>query len=151
MDFTSQNQLTGDGQLSWNDVAMLTEGALDVSFLGTLAPDGSTGSDWSLSLAARTQLTGTTSEVGVQVSFDGGQSFASAGSFTATSVDTQFVVGLGGTDVQSAIVQLSFADSGVFFDNVAVEVASTSVPEPGTLLLGASGVLGLVVFGRRRS
>jgi len=58
--------------------------------------------------------------------------------------DGIYTLGLGVVDVDDDIV-----DSGLLIDNVKL-TSSTPVPEPGTLLLLGSGLLGLGLLNRRR-
>jgi PEP-CTERM motif len=61
--------------------------------------------------------------------------------------DTGFVGFVSDTPISS----VTFADSGNAFDVVQfLESRPTSVPEPGTLALMTTGLLGMALFGRRR-
>src|ERR1700682_4375421 len=63
-------------------------------------------------------------------------------------VDTGFV----GFVSDTPITSVTFADNGSSFDviNFAESAPATSVPEPGTLALMATGLLGMALLGRRR-
>jgi hypothetical protein len=74
-------------------------------------------------------------------------------SFTLTTpsnpgVDTGFV----GFVSDTPITKVTFADSGIAFDVVGLsESSATSVPEPGTLALMATGMFGIALLRRQRS
>src|ERR1700730_3243609 len=63
-------------------------------------------------------------------------------------VDTGFV----GFVSDTPITSVTFADNGSAFDviNFSESAPATSVPEPGTLALMATGLLGMALLGRRR-
>jgi hypothetical protein len=128
---------------------MIARDAVSVVFQADLGSQLLQGFAWSLSLGGRTA--NGTSSIGVEFSVDG-NSYAPAGTLNLDTNDTPFVLALPDLLSATAFVKLSFDPSGVdqpILDNVAIH--AEIVPEPGTLLLVASGLAGLVGFGRRRA
>src|SRR5262245_26992020 len=128
LDFDAFSVLSSEGQVSTESLAMLAPAAASVVFEADLSGAGQTGTNWSLSLGART--TSGTSSVGVEFSSDG-DAFTSAGTLNVTAVDSLFTVSLAAASSNHAFVRLSFAPSGVdqpLIDNLAIsaELSSTT-------------------------
>lgn len=71
--------------------------------------------------------------------------------YTATaSVETEAAISLAGLSLTSLSINLSNDEGSVgIIDNVVLSDATTPIPEPGTMLLLASGLIGLVGFRRK--
>ena len=79
------------------------------------------------------------------VTLSGGESFTLTMPSNA-GFDTGFV----GFVSSTPITGVTFADQGTALDIVNFQASATSVPEPGTLALMATGLLGMALLGRRR-
>jgi hypothetical protein len=152
--------LQNDGQADFQDVRMVARGTgapspLDVVFevdLGT----SFLGSAWQLDFAGQTSPAQTLgSSVAVAFSTDG-STYNPIGTAALTTAEQVFSFALGGLDLDQIFVRLSFTGSNSILPSIdnftlKAEVTPVSAPEPGTALLTVSGLLGLGVFGRRRS
>jgi len=148
--FDSHTILASEGQVFTSLLSLGANQAASIVFQADLSSTGLQGDAWELSFAGRT-LSGT-SDVGVEVAFDGG-SFATLVNQSLTTTDTLFTVDLGSTAATTVQIRMAFDPQGIDFpliDNVAVSAANI-VPEPGTGLLVTTGLLGLAAMGRRRS
>jgi hypothetical protein len=123
---------------------------VSVVFAANLATTSQNGSGWSVSFAGKT-FSGTSS-VGVEFSTDG-VTYSSAGSANLTTNDTPFTLNLGALPSQTAFVRLNLSNANgqPIIDNLAINGTLTLIPEPGTMLLIGSGLVGLQIFGRRRA
>lgn len=112
---------------------------------------GQAGTDWVLEFAKGSVLAGTT-DVEVSWGFDG-VTYANSQIVSMTDTEALQTINLGGVDEQDVFVRFSFTDTTYFpnIDNVTLAATVNAVPEPGTILLGLAGALGLAVFGRRES
>jgi hypothetical protein len=73
--------------------------------------------------------------------------------FTLTTPSNAgFATGFVGFVSDTPITSVTFADNGSAFDvlQFSESAGATSVPEPGTLALTATGLLGMALLGRRR-
>ena len=85
------------------------------------------------------------SAIPLTVTLSGGESFTLTTPSNA-GFDTGFVGFVSSTPISS----VTFADQGFAVDIVNFQASATSVPEPGTLALMATGLLGTALLGRRR-
>ena len=81
------------------------------------------------------------------VTLSTGESFA-----LNTPLNAGYDTGFVGFVSEAPITSVAFADNGSGFDviNFSQSSSATSVPEPGTLALMATGLLGTALLGRRR-
>jgi len=159
--FDSFPILTFEGQTFTNLLSMTNRGAsvLDAVFQADISSLGLVGSGWDLSFGAQTFSGAGTIEV--SVSTDGvSYGIVAGGLANVTTVDTPFSIALGGVPMTEVVfVKLSISGTPgvgvnqIKLDNLAISAASTApaVPEPGTLALVGSGLVGLLLTGRRRS
>lgn len=143
--FNSGNVLLNEGQQFFQDARMRASRTVSVVFGAQTG--GAQGSGWSISFAGQT-FNGT-ANVTVEFSTDG-TSYAQIGSAALNTVDTKFTVAADpSTGSGSAFFRLIFDTTGQgTLDNVAVQA---NLPEPATAALLATGLFGLVSYGRRRS
>lgn len=149
--FDSLVLLQGEGQPFQNLLRMGAFAPLSVVFEADLGSVLGLGSDWSLSFGGQT-LSGASS-VGIEFSSDG-SSYAPVTSVNLSTVDSLFDVVLPAISDAQVFIRLSFSDATAnsvpSIDNLGISGIVTIVPEPGTLLLLASGIAGLSFWGRRR-
>ncbi len=148
--FDSFIPLQIEGQVFTQSLAMIASRPLSLVFEADLSSVLGLGTDWELTFGGRA-FSGT-STLGVAVSLDGA-AFEPAGNVLLSASEQRVVVPLSGVgEVDRLFVQLNFAPVGInqpIIDNVAIEAANvTFVPEPSTLLLFSTGVLGLLASGR---
>jgi hypothetical protein len=79
------------------------------------------------------------------VTLSGGESFT-----LTTPSNAGFDTGFVGFVSSTPITKVTFADQGTALDIVNFQASAASVPEPGTLALMATGLLGTALLGRRR-
>jgi hypothetical protein len=79
------------------------------------------------------------------VILSGGESFT-----LTTPSNAGFDTGFVGFVSSTPITSVTFADQGSAVDIVNFQVSATPLPEPGTLALMATGLLGTALLGRRR-
>lgn len=154
MDFTSQASLQADGQFLWNDLALRVGSALDLVFEVTLSSLSQIGNGWGVQFAGQTESLGVNSSIDVSLSTDG-LSFGPVQTIGVDQADALKVVGFGteGDGAASVFVKFAFDGTPVYIDNVTVLATAggaTVTPEPGTALLAAAGMFGMLVFGRRK-
>jgi hypothetical protein len=148
-DLSTQGGLQVDGQLLYNQIAMAALSASTAVFQATLAPAGLLGSNWELTLGART--VGGAATIGVRVSTDGGSSFGALTTLNINDIDTKYTVNLPGIGLEQIFVALDFgSENNTLFDNVALSADLAAGPEPATALLALVGMAGLLTAGRRR-
>ena len=151
-DFESLTVTASEGQLFNSDLAMIAgAGPVSVVFQADLGSVGQEGSGWSLTFAART-FSGTAT-VTVEFSTDG-VSWGTGQVLNLNTVDSQFDVALGPDTSQVAYARLTFDTAGgnPLIDQVAFNAANlAAVPEPSVALLGAVGLIGLAIAGRKRA
>ncbi len=144
--FDSSTVLLNEGQIFFNELAMLATAGVNVVFEADLSSVPDTGSNWSVSFAGKT-FSGT-SMVGVEFSSDG-SAYTDLGSVELTTTDTLFTVDLDAAISETGYVRLSFSPSGLdqpFIDNVAIHV-----PEASVTAQAVAAMLGLFAcFGWRR-
>jgi hypothetical protein len=145
---------TGEGSQSFcNDLSMISNGTSSPVFVADLTSISFLGNDWELSFGGKT-FSGTSSLL-VEISTDG-TSYAAVGSpLGLTTVDSQYTVSLGASlnGASQIFVRLGLdaAAGAPIVDNLALSATTAAIPEPGTAALALVGLLGLGVFGRRRS
>lgn len=145
--FGSNTVLTSEGVAPFaSSIKMVALAPTSVVYSADLGSLGLLGENWSLSFAGQTPAG--TSTVGVEFSTDGA-SYAVLTDQVLNTVDSTFQLALGATASETAFIRLSFDAGTPFIDNVAI-FADTVVPEPGSLALVASGLMGLALLGRRR-
>src|SRR6056297_2983786 len=142
-----------------------SEGQAYAQFLGLLANVGSTvvfsanpgalggtfaGENWSVEFGGETLEGVANVSVALDAGCDGGldSSATVVPLSTTTGATTQTVTFAGANTSALACVQFAM-DSGAGIDNVAVN--ATPVPEPGTMLMLAAGIGGLVVLRRAKA
>jgi hypothetical protein len=151
-DFESLTTLASEGQFFTESLAMIAAATSVVVFGADLTSVGQEGSDWSISFAARTSSG--TATIGVEFSADG-VNFTSLPTVNVNTTDTAFTVSLGAGTTQIAYARLTFNPNGAdqpLIDNLAFNAATLApVPEPSVALLGAVGLIGLAIAGRKRA
>jgi hypothetical protein len=134
--------LLSEGQDFATDLSMVANGALSVVFQASVLG----GTDWALALATQGSAATT---LDVEVS-DDGSSYGLVTSLAITPNDDLQMVdlsGIGATD--DVFVRLTFSGVPTYIDNVSLS-ANIAVPEPSTLAMAFSGLVGLGLIGRRR-
>jgi hypothetical protein len=152
--FDSLTVLSAEGQTFTSLLSMTAQSAVSVVFQADLGSIADVGSNFELSLGART-FSGVTT-VGVEFSLDG-LTYDPVTTLNLDATDTPFTgIALGGTGLNAAWVRLNFSDpigggdGQAIIDNLALSAdLGPAVPEPGTLALVGSGLLGLYIRGRR--
>jgi hypothetical protein len=149
--FDSFIPLQIEGQVFRQSLSMIAVRPVSVVFEADLSSVLGLGTDWELTFGGRT-FAGT-STLGVAVSLDG-SAFEAAGSALLSASEQRVVIPLTGVgEVDRLFVQLNFTPVGInqpIIDNVAIEAANvTFIPEPSTLLLVSTGLVGLLASGRR--
>jgi PEP-CTERM motif len=147
--YNNYSVLTNEGQVNTNDLAMLAVSATSIVFESDLRGVPQIGNDYQLSLAGRS--TSGTGSIGIEFSTDG-TAFVSIGSFalTGSAALLQSAIQTLGAAADRAFFRLTLSPDAVI-DNVGISANLTTVPEPTTALLLATGLLGLVRCGRRRA
>jgi hypothetical protein len=150
--FNSFTILQDEGQAFASDLRMQATGAIAVVFEADVSTIGA-GENWELQLAGIVD-SGASQVVGVEYSANG-VNYTPAGNLALTDVDSLFTLPLGIGSSAQQFVRLSFdpaSGTGIpVIDNLSIMAVVTSVPEPGTALLGMVGITGLAFLGRRRS
>jgi len=163
MPFTGAIQGNGAGFDAFS--VLRSEGQPFTQFLGLLANVGSTivfsanpaavdpanaGENWSVEFGGETLQGAANVAVSLDAGCDGGlDSGATVVPLDTTTGATMQTVTFAGANTSSlACVQFAM-DSGAVIDNVAIN--ATPVPEPGTVLMLAAGVGGLVVLRRAKA
>ena len=147
-EFDNHSILALEGQLFTNYLGMTALAPATVVFQADLGVVPQFGEAWQLTFGGQT-FSGT-SVLGIEYSLDG-TSYSSLGTVLLDTNDKPFAVDLfaGGSDTMFVRLSFTNANGQPIIDNLALE--ATVVPEPGTLLLVGSGLVGLVGFGRRRA
>jgi hypothetical protein len=149
--FDSLATLQFEGQEFINPLAMVAAAPVSVVFGINTALFGAPGATaWEIDLAGAT-LTGT-AQIGVEFSTDG-IGYVPVTTFNLTTTDTPFSAILPNILSSTGYVRLNFTNASdanfPLIDNFGF--SATVVPEPGTLVLVGSGIVGLIVSGRRRA
>jgi hypothetical protein len=147
--YNNYSVLANEGQVNTNDLAMLAVSATSIVFESDLRGVPQIGNDYQLSLAGRS--TSGSGAIGVEFSSDG-TVFVSIGSFalTGSAALLQSAIQTLGSASDRAFFKLTLSQ-GAVIDNVGISANLTTVPEPTTALLLATGLLGLARIGRRRA
>jgi hypothetical protein len=156
MDSTAHASLVTDGgglQTSAAEQKLLLQDVMSIVFSGDLSSISSTGNNWSVQFAAKTNLLTQSTELTVDYSTDGGLNYSGATVIAVDDVDSLKTASFAGADGASGIlVRISTTDGiDVDLDNVTILADIAAVPEPAVALMGMFGTLGLVAFGRKRA
>jgi hypothetical protein len=144
--FDTWTNLQLEGQVNAVALAMTALGSSSAVFAAT---PGQGGTDWLITFGARTQSGAST--LGIEFSTDG-SSYAPIQQIALSAVDTAYSMTLPAGLTPTAFVRFVFDVDGAsapVIDNVAI--SATLVPEPGTIFLLVSGIVGLFVHGRHRA
>ena len=147
--FDAHTILDLEGQDYQTYLAMTAVSELDIVFEADLTSAGLRAFDWQIAFGAQT-FSGDETEITIEFSTDG-ISYASFGSVTVDANDTPYLVSLGSDLTDQVFVRLGFDPSSLtggqpVIDNVTI---GATIPEPGTALLLALGLVGLGAFRQR--
>jgi hypothetical protein len=153
--FDRLSTLQSEGQTFAELLSLKQNGVGSVVFSADLTSAALKGQNWTFTLGAKTQVSGTNS-IGLEFSNDG-VSWTSAGTFNIGAVDTAYSVAVAGNETSTAYMRLNYltVDANGFnsalIDNVSFSVGSTSpIPEPSTYAAILGGLtLGFVAIRRR--
>ncbi len=149
----------GDNESTWTTFTVSASGGNALDFDGQLATadtfaegtglGGTVSADWTLyySLDGGVNWTSLGTETGASIGGNGGESAATAVSWSLTSIGTQTSVAFLLDPVSTGSTNGNVSQRGVAVGNLEVNATVTAIPEPTLPLLGSLGFLGLL---RRR-